>query len=146
MAAERSIGRSKGDMTTKVHAICDEKGLVRKINITARNINDFDSARTLLICGQLPLAMAIIADRSYDAQWIIDLIHSHGMEPCIPSRCPMKIQANYSKSLYATRHRVENFFAKLKDWRRIATRCDRCPRNFLAFVLIASSFISFLSL
>jgi transposase len=145
-AAKRSIDRSKDGMATKVHAICDEKGRTRKISITAGNIIDFNGAHTLLTCADLPPATAVIADCGCDAQWIKDLIHSHGMESCIPSQCIVKVPANSSKSLYATRHMVENFFAKLKDWRRIATRYDHCPRNFLASVLLASSFISFLFL
>jgi transposase len=132
-------------MTTKVHAICDEKRQARKMNITAGILSGFDGACTLLTCGQLPPANALIADRGYDAQWIRELIHRHGIELCIQSRCIVKVPANYSRPLYAT-HTGSNVFAKLKDWRRIPTRYDRCPLNILASVLIASSFISFLSL
>jgi transposase len=61
-------------MTTKVHAICDEKGRAGRISVPARNISDLDGTRTLLTCGELPPAKAHIADCGYDAQWIRDLV------------------------------------------------------------------------
>jgi transposase len=138
MAAERSIGRSKGDMATTAHAICNKKGHARKSSTTAGNMNDFDAGSTLLTYRQLPPVKAAIAGRGYDTRWIRDVVLSHGMELCISSRRTVKIRANYFPPLSAARHRVENFFAKLKDSTRIATRCDRCPRHFLASLLIIS--------
>jgi len=54
-----------------------------------------------------------------------------GITPCIPSSRSRKIPFVYDKDIYRQRHRVENLFAKLKDWRRIATRYDRCAHTFL---------------
>jgi hypothetical protein len=68
-AAERSIGPARSNITTKVYTIGDEKRGASKISITARNINDFDDVRTLLICWQLPAAKAAITDRGDDAEW-----------------------------------------------------------------------------
>jgi transposase len=144
-AEDRLINRSRGGMTTKIHVICDDKGRARKISITAGNVSDYEGG-ALLLNGKLPTAKVVIADRGYDSKKIRKLIRKCKMKPCIPSRCTAKIPARYSKPLYGTRHRVENFFARLKDWRRIATRYDRCQHNFLAAVLFASSCISFIYL
>ncbi|WP_139110085.1 transposase, partial [Ensifer sp. LC163] len=50
----------------------------------------------------------------------------------------------YDKALYRRRHKVENLFAKLKDWRRIATRYDRCAHTFFSAICIAASVIFWL--
>lgn len=64
-----------------------------------------------------------------------------GIEPCIPSSQSRKIPYPYDKTLYRQRHKVENLFAKLKDWRRIATRYDRCAHIFFSAICIAAAVI-----
>jgi hypothetical protein len=64
-----------------------------------------------------------------------------GIEPCIPSSRSRKIPFAYDKALYRQRHKVENLFAKLKDWRRIATRYDRCAHTFFSAICIAAAVI-----
>ncbi len=61
--------------------------------------------------------------------------------PCIPPRRNRKITIEYCKSLYKKRHKVENLFAKLKDWRRIATRYDRCAHIFRSAIYLAATVI-----
>ena len=61
--------------------------------------------------------------------------------PCCASRQPKtaKHPLDYDKTLYRQRHKIENTFAKLKDWRRIATRYDRCAHTFFSAICIAST-------
>ncbi len=59
----------------------------------------------------------------------------------IPPKRHRKIQRDYDKELYKSRHLIENFFCKLKQFRAIATRCDKTARNFLAAVHLAASAI-----
>jgi hypothetical protein len=61
--------------------------------------------------------------------------------PCIPPRAKRKSLATYCKTLYKQRHKVENMFAKLKDWRRIAMRFARCAHAFLSAIQIAAIII-----
>jgi transposase len=61
-----------------------------------------------------------------------------GIAPCIPSRRGRKIPIPHDPALYRQRHRIENSFARLKDWRRIATRYDRCPKVFLSACALAA--------
>ena len=61
-----------------------------------------------------------------------------GIAPCIPPRAKRKNPATYCKALYKKRHKVENMFAKLKDWLRIAMRYDRCAHVFLSAIQIAA--------
>lgn len=65
-----------------------------------------------------------------------------GFEPCIPSTKSRKITLPYDKLLYKQRHRIENMFGKLKDWRRIATRYDRCAHTFFLTICIAATVAS----
>jgi IS4 transposase len=64
-----------------------------------------------------------------------------GISPCIPSRSGRKNPIPHDTDLYRKRHRIENTFARLKDWRRIATRYDRCPILFLSACALAATVI-----
>lgn len=62
-----------------------------------------------------------------------------GIKPCIPPTNNRKEQIEYDKALYKQRHRIENMFARLKDWRRIAMRYDRCSHTFFSAICIAAA-------
>lgn len=79
-----------------------------------------------LMMGALPPAKAMLADRGYDADWFRNALLTRGIEPCIPSKTNRKVPIPHDKDLYRQRHKIENMFGRLKDWRRIATRYDRC--------------------
>lgn len=89
----------------------------------------------------LPPASALLADRAYDARWFRQALAERGIEACIPPHRSRKIQHAYDRQLYKLRHKIENMFARLKDWRRIHTRYDRCAEIFLSAITIAAIFI-----
>ena len=99
-------------------------------------MSDHKGAR--LVLEALPPAATLIADRGYDSRWFREALRAKGIEPCIPSSKSRKIPYPYDKDLYRQRHKVENLFAKLKDWRRIATRYDRCAHTFFSAICIAA--------
>ncbi|KIM00453.1 Mobile element protein [Paramagnetospirillum magnetotacticum MS-1] len=80
----------------------------------------------------------VIADRAYDANRFYDLIRQQGGEPVVPPRRHRKHQHCYDHFAYKQRWGIEGFFARLKQWRRIATRYDKLAANFLGFVKLAS--------
>lgn len=80
----------------------------------------------------------VLADRAYDANSLHDLIVEQGGEPVIPPRRHRKCQHAYDRIAYKQRWGIEGFFAKLKQWRRIATRYDKLAANFLGFIKLAS--------
>ena len=84
--------------------------------------------------GVLPKAKTLIADRGYDSNWFRNALKERGTEPCIPPTKSRKTPLAYDKTLYRQRHKIENLFAKLKHWRRIATRYDRCAHTFFSAV------------
>jgi len=83
-------------------------------------------------------AEQVLADRAYDADSLHDLILDQGGEPVIPPRRHRKYQHPYDKIAYKNRWGIEGFFAKLKQYRRIATRYDKLARNFLGFIKLAA--------
>jgi transposase len=91
-----------------------------------------------LIAGLAP-DRDLIADRGYDAGFIVDLVATAGGRAHIPTMRTRKIQRSVPPELYRERNLIERFFNKLKHFRRIATRFDKLARNFLAAVLLAST-------
>ena len=81
----------------------------------------------------------VLADRAYDANRLCDLILEQGGEPVIPPRRHRKVQRPYDRIAYKQRWGIEGFFAKLKQWRRIATRYDKLAANYMAGVFLAAT-------
>ena len=105
--------------------------------LSAGHRRDYLGARALL--SSLSPAKALIADRGYDADWFRLTPADRGIEPCIPSRKGRKRIIPHDPTLYRQRHRIENMFAHLKDWRRIATRYDGCADIFLSACALAAT-------
>ena len=80
----------------------------------------------------------VIADRAYDADSLYELVLEQGGEPVIPPRRHRTWQHPYDRIAYKQRWGIEGFFARLKQWRRIATRYDKLAANFLCFIKLAS--------
>ena len=107
-------------------------------------MSDYKGARHVVLA--LPRARYMLADRGYDADWFREALRDKGIEPCIPPKKNRKIQIEYDKDLYKKRHKVENMFGRLKDWRRIAMRYDRCAHTFFSTICIAATVIFYLNL
>lgn len=104
--------------------------------VTAGQVSDYTGAAALL--SSLPPAKALLADKGYDADWFRDALADRKIEACIPSKSNRKIQIPYDPVRYRKRHKIENMFGKLKDWRRIHTRHDRCAHAFMSAIAIAA--------
>ena len=100
-----------------------------------------DHKGAALLLDALPRAAVLIGDKGYDSRRFRDALAERGTSACIPSSRSRKIPIPHDKALYRTRHKVENLFARLKDWRRIATRYDRCAHTFMAAVTLAAIMI-----
>jgi transposase len=97
-----------------------------------------------LMIDAFPKAKALLGDKGYDADWFRQALTERGITPCIPSKTNRKIKIDYDKSLYRQRHKIENMFGRLKDWRRIHTRYDRCAHTFMSAICIAAAVIFWL--
>ena len=98
-----------------------------------------------LLLDALPRAAVLIGDKGYDSRRFRDALAERGTSACIPSSRSRKIPIPHDKALYRTRHKVENLFARLKDWRRIHTRYDRCAHTFMSAICIAATVIFWLN-
>lgn len=106
-------------------------------------MSDYKGAACLL--DDLPKAKELLADRGYDADWFRKALIERGITPCIPPRKNRGVQLAYDKTLYKQRHKVENMFGRIKDWRRVAMRYDRCAHTFFSAICIAAIVIFYLS-
>ncbi|QQX91734.1 IS5 family transposase [Gluconobacter sphaericus] len=138
----RLIGRTKGGMNTKLHAVTDQNGRPLSFFMTAGQISDYTGAAALL--DSLPAAQWMLGDRGYDADWFRDALEEKGIKPCIPGRKSRGKPVKYDKRKYKRRNRIEIMFGRLKDWRRVATRYDRCPNVFFSAVCLAATVIFWL--
>jgi len=107
-----------------------------RLLLTEGQQSDHMGAATLL--ADLPAASEMLGDKGYDSDAYRAALIKRGITPCIPPRAKRKRPATYCKTLYKQRHKVENMFARLKDWRRIAMRFDRCAHTFLSAIQIAA--------
>ena len=138
-ALPRFIGRTKGKLTSKLHAVCDSEGRPRTLFLTAGQISDYTGTAALL--STPPPAKALLADKGYDADWVREALADRHYKACIPSKSNKKIQIPHDKALDRKRHKIETMFGKLKDWRRIHTRYDRCAHTFMSAIAIVAIII-----
>jgi transposase len=135
----RLIGRPKGGMNTKLHAVTDANARPLSFLMTAGQVSDYTGAAALL--DELPKAQWLLGDRDYDADWFRDAQEAKGIQPCIPGRKSRNEPVRYDKPRYRRRSRITIMFGRLKDWRRAATRYDRCPTVFFSAVALAATVI-----
>ncbi len=114
----------------KIHAIVDSKGRPLNFTVTGGQVHDSQVVGDVLDTPRPPLA--VTADKAYDSEKVRQQIKDEGALPVIPSRSTVIKKAYCPKRFYRRRHKIENYFCRIKDWRRIATRYDKLARNFLA--------------
>ena len=124
-------------MNSKLHAVCDGDGRPLVMLLSEGQMSDYKGAA--LMIDALPPAKTMLADRGYDADWFRSALLARGITPCIPSKTNRKVPIPHDKLLYRQRHKIENMFGELKDWRRIHTRYDRCAHAFFSAICIAAT-------
>ncbi len=126
-------------MSTKTHTTVDALGNPIGFHLTEGQACELDGADVLL--PQLE-AKTVIADKGFDAdKRVLDPLKEAGKQAVIPPKANRNVPREYDKELYKARHLIENFFAKLKQFRAIATRYDKTARNFLAAIHLAAATI-----
>ncbi len=126
-------------MSTKIHTTVDALGNPTGFHLSQGQACELDGADVLLACIK---SRTVIADKGFDAdQRVLEPLQKAGKLAVIPPKANRKQQRLYDKELYKARHLIENFFAKLKQFRAIATRYDKTARNFLAAIHLAATSI-----
>lgn len=137
---EQAIGRSVAGNTTKIHMAVDGFGLPIAFQLTGGEVHDAKAAPDFI--KTLPMANYIIADKGYDSEEIREQIRQQSCIPIIPrKKNSIAGNADIDWGLYKYRHLVENIFARLKQFRAIATRYDKLKRNYASMLAIACSYI-----
>ena len=121
-------------MNTKLRAICDSQDHPLNLLMTAGQVSDYIGALALL--SSLSNVEWLLGDRGYDADWFRETLEDKEIRACMPGRKQRKKTVKYDKRR-CTRHiRIEITFGRPKDWRRVATRYDRCPKVCLSAIVI----------
>ena len=132
----RLIGRTKGGMNTKLHTICDSQGRSLDLFVTAGQVSDYIGARALV--NSLPKAEWLLGDRGYDADWFREALKDKCIRACISCLKQRNKAVKNDQNHRKRRTRIKAMFGRLKDWRRVATRYDRCPKVFPSAIALAA--------
>ena len=132
------MGKSRGGLSTKIHAAVDALGNPIRLVLTPGQSSEYAQAEALIEGFE---ATYVLADKGYDSEAFIKAIEEQGGVAVIPCRKNRLVQREYDKYLYKERNLVERFFQKLKHWRRIATRYERLARNYAAMLNLVAAVI-----
>ncbi len=131
------MGRSRGGLTTKIHAVVDANGNPFTLKLTEGQAHDGRSAEDML--GSVGRGQTLLADRAYDSDALRATLAKRRARANIK---PMPNRVNiprFNKKLYKKRNLIERFFNKLKHFRAVATRFEKHDANYLALVKLASA-------
>jgi transposase len=123
--------------------LTDTLGRPRILLIAPGNVHDVMMAPALL--SATGPVKRLIADKAYDTNRLRALLADAGTKAVIPSIARRKSPITYDRKVYRARNLIERMFARLKDFRRVATRYDKLAKNFLASVLIAATLLWWLN-
>ena len=139
-AENKAIGRTKGGLNTKIHAIVDGLGNPGAFLLSPGNDNDSTHAIELMDMTDIA-GSNLLGDKAYGTKKILAYIKERGAAVVIPPKRNAKEPWVADDYLYKERHLVECFFQKIKWFRRVATRYDKLDKSFLAFVYMAAIMI-----
>ena len=132
----QAIGRTKGGLNTKLSAWVDGHGRAVSLNLAAGQQPDVCVAQ---MASQPELQGTItVADKGYDSDGFRAQLRKSGSRPCIPPRINRLTPARWHRGFYRQRHKVENFFQRLKRHRRVSTRYEKNTLYFLGFARLAA--------
>ena len=120
--SNEAIGRSRGGLTTKIHAIVDALGNPLAVSLTGGHVHDVTRAQVLT---QEIEPAALLADKGYDSDGFIEHLEVRSIKPVIPPRANRKTPRECDFALYCERNLVERFFNIIKHFRAIATRYEK---------------------
>ncbi len=126
-------------MTTKIIALTDSLGnLVRFVLLPGQR---YDTVGVAPLIRDIEFG-GLIADKAFDADWIIADMNERGAQIVISQRPRRLKPLNIDDEIYKWRHLIENFFCKLKEFKRIAMRSDKTDRSFKAMIYVCSAIIN----
>ena len=131
------MGRSRGGLTTKIHAVVDANGLPITLKLTEGQAHDGRSAEDML--DTVGPVQTLLADRAYDSDALRQRLDRRGAWANVKPMPSRKRRPAFCRFLYKERNLVERFFNRIKHFRAVATRYDKLAENYLAGVQLASA-------
>ncbi len=125
-------------MSTKIHTAVDALGNPLRWILTGGEVADITQAPALIKGFGVKV---VVGDKGYDADALVALINAAGAQAVIPPRSNRTEQRDYDRHVYKDRNLVERFFARLKQFRRIATRYEKLARNFNSMLNLTCAYI-----
>ena len=124
-------------MSTKIHAVVDGLGNLARFCLTGGERHDITEAANLI--EGMQNVGAVVADKAFDANSLLAVIEAMKAMAVIPPKANRIELRSYDKHVYKSRNLVVRFVARLKQFRRIATRYDKLDIRFEAFISIAAT-------
>jgi transposase len=136
--SEQALGRSRGRLSTKIHACVEGSGRLTRFILTAGQVNDVTQAQALL---ETVAPAAVLADKAYDANALLACIAKKQAKAVIPPRETRKLQRPFDRHQHRNRNVVEPFLARIKQFRRVAPRYDKLASRYASFVALTASLL-----
>ena len=135
---DQALGRSRGGLGTKIHALVEGLGSLARFRLTGGQAGDSPQALPLL---QDLHPDSVSGDKAYDTDKILEHLAANNIEAVIPPKSNRVVPRAFDQHLYKNRNLIERFFCRIKQFRRIATRYDKLAERFASFVALAASVI-----
>jgi transposase len=135
----QAIGKSKGGWTTKILALCDALGNLVRFVLLPGNRYDTIGVAPLIEGVEFD---AFLGDKAFDANWIVEELDRRGAKVVISQRPQRTSPIDIDLEMYKWRHLIENFFCKLKEFKRIAMRACKTDQSFEAMIYLCSAVIN----
>lgn len=126
-------------MSTKIHAAVDALGNLARFRLSGGERHDITEAENLI--EGMQNVGAVVADKAFDAASLLARIGTMNATAAIPPKAHRKEVRHYDTHVYKSRNLIERFFARIKQFRRIATRYDKLAVRFEAFISIAAAYL-----
>ena len=134
----RCLGRSRGGLSTKLHAAVDRRGRLLRLVLTPGQRGDSPQAEQLLSNLQPGTVGHVIADTAYDSDDLRQRVRNLRARACIKPNPTRKRKKRYDRQRYKCRNVIERFFCRIRRCRRVATRYEKKAINFAGLVYLAA--------
>ena len=131
----QAMGRTKGGLNTKLSAVVDARGRATALSLAPGPQHDQHAVEPVLASLR---GYRAVADKGFDADVFRSRLQAQRTRCCIPPKRGRRQPARFHRGYYRHRHHVENFFCRIKKYRRISTRYDKLAVTFLGFVQLAT--------
>lgn len=133
----QAIGRTKGGLNTKICALVEGRGRLMAVAIAPGQTYEVEASAPLL---ETLRHVLLVGDKGFDSDALRRQMLAQGCLASVPPRSGRRAPVWFHRGLYRQRHKIENFFQRIKIYKRISTRYEKLALTFLNFILVAAVF------